>query len=98
MNSLDVLTNADQLCRQSVIIQYTEKKPALGETDLQAKPEEHGAVLISSVILCYLSRCRSVLSGHNTTRDTRRHFQRAQGCIMSADYTANTGWQPKHDT
>jgi hypothetical protein len=45
-----------------------------------------------------VTRGLSVLSGHNTTRDTRRQFQRAQPCIVSADRTATTGWQSKHDT
>jgi len=45
-----------------------------------------------------LSRCRSVLSGHNTTRDTRRQFQLAQPSTVPAHCTASTGWQPEHDT
>ena len=45
-----------------------------------------------------MSRSRSVPSGHNTTRDISRQSQLAQSLIMLADWTANTGWQPKHDS
>jgi hypothetical protein len=43
-----------------------------------------------------VSRCRSLLSGHSTTSDTRRQFQSTQPCTVSADCTASNGWQPKH--
>ena len=79
MNSLDVLTNADQFCHQSAINQYTEHN------------------FLRNIMLP-VSRCRSVLSGHNTTRDTCRQLQRAEPCTVSADCTASNGWQPKHTT
>ena len=72
------------------------------ERDLQAKPEKHGTVLISCVILCYLcledDLFRLATTQHDTTRDTDRQIELAQPFIMSADCAANTGWQPKHDT
>ena len=83
------------VCYQSI----HRKEPAMVETALQAKPEERGAVLISSVILRYLCLwCPSVPFGHNTTRDTRWQFQRAQPCTVSAACTATNGRLPKHDT
>ena len=76
-----------------------EKRTCTGR---QRPPSETWRTWCSINFLCDImlpvSRCRSVLSGHNTTRDTPRHFQRAQPFIMSADCTANTSWQPKHDT
>ena len=73
------------------------------ERDFQAKTwRTLRTVLISCVILCYLclSVCldADVLSGHNTTRDTRSQFQLAQPCTVPAHCTASTGWQPEHDT
>ena len=76
------------------------KEPALGARDLQAKPEEHGTVLISCVILSYLCLeadlfCLATIQ-HVIQAGTFRLHKLA--LCLPADCTASTGRQQQHDT
>jgi hypothetical protein len=94
----EFLAFADEFCPSMPSVCYQSiyrKEPALGET---SKRNPKNIIYFQCNIMLPVTRCLSVLSGHNTTHDTLRQFQRAQPCAVSADRTATTGWQPKHNT